>query len=136
MYDGHVAAATSTGGMTNKLCGRVGDTPIIGAGTYAVDAAGAISATGHGEEFMRYVAAHDAISRVTIGNLSLSDAVKHTVHSVLPKGSGGMIGVNKTGESVFEFNCSGMFRASCDSNGDVCVGIWDELRSLSISELM
>lgn len=134
MYNGHVAAATSTGGMTNKLCGRVGDTPIIGAGTYATDVAGAISATGHGEEFIRHVAAYNAISRVTIGNSSLSDAMKYTVHSVLPKGTGGMIGVDSTGEGTFEFNCSGMFRGSCDSDGKAYVGIWEELRPLSISD--
>ena len=114
MHNGHVAAATSTGGMTNKMCGRVGDSPIIGAGTYATDKAAAISCTGHGEEFMRHVAAHDVISRIDIGNMSLTEAMKHTIYKVLPTNSGGMIGVNIAGESSFQFNTEGMFRGSCD----------------------
>lgn len=127
MFQGHVAAATSTGGLTNKMAGRIGDTPIIGAGTYANDRTCAVSATGKGEEFMRYVAAYDVSARIEIGGMSLNDAVKDTVFKKLPTGSGGIIAVNSNGDYSMEFNSKGMFRGVCDSSGNCEVGIWEDL---------
>ncbi len=128
--NGHVAAATSTGGMTNKMRGRVGDTPIIGAGTYANDETCAVSATGKGEEFLRHVAAYDVSARMELAGASLADAVRGTVHSKLPKESGGVIAVDRFGHHTIEFNCAGMFRGlgSLDAEGVRVgrVGIWEE----------
>lgn len=124
---GNIAAATSTGGMTNKLSGRVGDTPIIGAGTYANNATVAVSATGTGEEFMRHVAAFNVASRVDVGSRPFLTAVKETVFDVLPKDSGGLIALNVAGEYALEYNCPGMFRGVVDSTGTLSVGIWDEM---------
>lgn len=126
MKNGHVAAATSTGGMTNKRPGRVGDTPIIGAGTYADDRTCAVSGTGHGEVFMKHVAAHDVSSSMKKLKMGLLDAVKSTVYDTLPADSGGIIAVDPAGNFAMEFNCSGMFRGMCGSDGQGCVGIWEE----------
>jgi L-asparaginase / beta-aspartyl-peptidase len=129
MLNGHVAAATSTGGLTNKMAGRVGDSPIIGAGTYANDETCAVSATGKGEEFIRHAAAYDVSARMEIGGKSLADAARETVHTKLPKGSGGLIAITAKGDYVMEFNSNGMFRGVCDSNGKCSVGIYrDELQ--------
>jgi beta-aspartyl-peptidase (threonine type) len=127
MMHGHVAAATSTGGLTNKMAGRVGDTSIIGAGTYANDETCAVSATGKGEEFMRHVAAYDVSARVEIGGMTLEEAVQDTVFKKLPSESGGIIAINRLGEYSMQFNSRGMFRAVCDSYGDCQVGIWEDL---------
>lgn len=110
---GHIVAGTSTGGMTYKLYGRVGDSPIIGAGTYADSKLGGISATGHGEFFIRYVVAHDIISRVHYLSESLADASRHVVHTTLVEagGDGGVIGIDPNGDVTMEFNTTGMFRA-------------------------
>lgn len=132
MFNGHVAAGTSTGGMTNKACGRVGDTPVIGAGTYANDKAAAISATGHGEEFIRHCASFDVISRMTLGGLSLHSAMKETVFNILPDKSGGLIGVDAHGNVSMQFNCGGMFRGTCHSGGEASIGIWDEDENIQI----
>jgi beta-aspartyl-peptidase (threonine type) len=109
------------------MAGRVGDTSIIGAGTYANDGTCAVSATGKGEEFMRHVAAYDVSARIEIGGMSLNDAVKDTVFKKLPTGSGGIIAVNSYGDYSMEFNSKGMFRGVCDSSGSCEVGIWEEL---------
>jgi beta-aspartyl-peptidase (threonine type) len=111
---GHLAAATSTGGMTGKRYQRIGDSPIIGAGTYADDRSCAVSATGHGEVFIRAVVAHDICSRMRFGGRSLSQAVQEVVLGELPalQGEGGVIGIDAAGEIVMEFNSEGMFRAS------------------------
>lgn len=126
-FHGHIAAATSTGGMTNKMSGRVGDTPIIGAGTYANDKSVAVSATGIGEEFMRHCAAHEVSARVLLGGRSTSEATKQTVFDTLPPDSGGLIVVDAQGNYSMEFNTPGMFRGICDSNGLCKVGIWEEM---------
>ena len=110
---GHLAAATSTGGMTNKMPGRVGDSPIPGAGCYANDWA-AVSGTGVGEAFMRTLAGRDVAALMEYGGLSLADAARKVVFERLPQahaqGSGGLIAVSKTGEVVLLFNTEGMYR--------------------------
>lgn len=117
--EGNLAAATSTGGMTNKRQGRVGDSPIIGAGTYAKNGVCAVSATGHGEYFIRAVAAHHIASAVEYRNLSLEAAVRELIHSRIPAlgGSGGVIACGARGEIIMDFNTEGMFRAARDSIG-------------------
>jgi L-asparaginase / beta-aspartyl-peptidase len=122
---GHVAAATSTGGMTGKRWGRVGDSPIIGAGTYANDAACAVSATGHGEYFIRAVVAHDICAQVEYLRCPLQTAVD----SVLGKmaalgGNGGVIAIDSRGEIVMEFTSEGMFRGMRTSAGRKAVAIY------------
>lgn len=109
--DGHVAAATSTGGMTAKAPGRVGDTPVIGAGTYA-DATCAVSGTGHGEIFARWTAAAEVSARMRHLGETLAEATEHVVmHDLAPNdGSGGLIAVDSEGRIAMPFNCEGMYR--------------------------
>ena len=110
--DGNLAAATSTGGMTNKRPGRVGDSPVIGAGTYADNRSAAISCTGTGEMFMRTVAAYDICARMVYAGQSLDDAAKTVVMQVLPAigGRGGLIAVDAQGNLSLPFNTEGMYR--------------------------
>jgi len=123
---GNIAAATSTGGMTNKRWGRVGDSPIIGAGTYADNRSCAVSATGHGEYFIRATAARDICSRVQYLGLSLSEAADAVVNGQLKEmgGEGGAIAIDPKGNISLTFNTSGMYRASVDTEGAVYVGIY------------
>ncbi|HEV7137509.1 MAG TPA: isoaspartyl peptidase/L-asparaginase [Steroidobacteraceae bacterium] len=116
---GDLAAATSTGGMTNKRQGRVGDSPIIGAGTYAKNGVCAVSATGHGEYFIRSVAAHHICAAVEYRGLSLKDAVHELLYQKLRElgGSGGVIALDRGGRVVTEFSTEGMFRGARDSSG-------------------
>jgi L-asparaginase / beta-aspartyl-peptidase len=116
---GNLAAATSTGGMTNKRSGRVGDSPIIGAGTYAKNGVCAVSATGHGEYFIRAVAAYHICNAVEYRGLTLEDAAREMLHAVLPSlgGQGGVIAVNASGQVVMDFSSEGMFRGARDSAG-------------------
>lgn len=111
---GRLAAATSTGGLTGKRYQRIGDSPIIGAGTYADDRACAVSATGHGEVFIRAAVAHDICARVRFGRRSLAAAVREVVLEELPAlgGEGGVIAIDPQGHIAMEFNSEGMFRAS------------------------
>jgi L-asparaginase / beta-aspartyl-peptidase len=111
---GHLAAATSTGGMTGKRYKRIGDSPIIGAGTYADDRSCAVSATGHGEVFIRAAVAHDICARMRFGGRTLLQAVREVVLQELPamQGEGGVISIDAAGEIAMEFNSEGMFRAS------------------------
>ncbi len=117
--NGNLAAATSTGGMTNKRSGRVGDSPIIGAGTYAKNGVCAVSATGHGEYFIRAVAAYHISSAVEYRGLSLEAAVHELVHGRVPAlgGNGGIIAVDAHGVVVMDFSTEGMFRGARDANG-------------------
>jgi L-asparaginase / beta-aspartyl-peptidase len=116
--DGNVAAATSTGGMTGKRWGRVGDSPIIGAGTYASNASCAVSATGHGEYFIRSVVAHDICAQVEYLKLPLVKAVDNVLAKMKALGgNGGVIAVDPRGEIVLEFNSGGMFRGQRTSAG-------------------
>jgi beta-aspartyl-peptidase (threonine type) len=123
---GHLAAATSTGGMTGKRWGRIGDSPIIGAGTYADDRSCAVSATGHGEAFIRVGVAHDIAARVRYAGRPLHEAVREVVHVELPAiaGEGGVIAVDRQGEISMQFNSEGMFRASLRSGGKPDVAIY------------
>lgn len=111
--NGNLAAGTSTGGMTGKRYGRIGDSPIIGAGTYADNKTCAVSCTGHGEYFIRYAVAHDVSARMIYGEESFQEAAATVIHKVLKPagGDGGLIGVDKDGNVVMEFNTNGMFRA-------------------------
>jgi beta-aspartyl-peptidase (threonine type) len=116
---GNLAAATSTGGMTNKRPGRVGDSPIIGAGTYAKNGVCAVSATGHGEYFIRAVAAHHVCAAVEHRGLPLEEAVRELLHEILRAlgGDGGVISIDHAGRIVMDFSTEGMFRGARDSNG-------------------
>ena len=115
---GNLAAATSTGGVANKHPGRVGDSPIIGAGTYARNGVCALSATGHGEYFMRLVAAHHTCAAVELRGLTLREAIRETLTRLRELGgSGGLIGVDAAGRLVMDFNTQGMLRAARDSAG-------------------
>jgi L-asparaginase / beta-aspartyl-peptidase len=116
--DGHVAVATSTGGLTAKRWGRVGDSPLIGAGTYADDRAAAVSATGSGEYFIRAVAAHQLAERVRIGGQSLQEALDAVLVDVEALGGrGGMIAVAPDGEAAWGFTTPGMYRGMADAIG-------------------
>lgn len=109
---GHLAAGTSTGGMTNKRWNRLGDSPVIGAGTYASDDACAVSCTGHGEFFIRYAVAHDVWALMSYKNLSLEEATDFVVRKKLVEkgGEGGLIAVDKAGNIALPFNSEGMYR--------------------------
>jgi L-asparaginase / beta-aspartyl-peptidase len=124
--DGNLAAATSTGGMTNKRQGRVGDSPIIGAGTYAKNGICAVSATGHGEYFIRAVAAYHICSAVEHRGLSLEAAAREMLHGILQGlgGDGGIIAVSGGGRIVMDFSTEGMFRGARDSAGRREVAIY------------
>ncbi|NYT45852.1 isoaspartyl peptidase/L-asparaginase [Alcaligenaceae bacterium] len=123
---GNLAAATSTGGMTNKRPGRVGDTPIIGAGCYANNRTCAVSATGTGEAFMRLVAAYDVSARMEYSGASLEDAARHVVAHSLPAvgGAGGLIAVDAQGNVALPFNTQGMYRGYVRVGHDPVVGIY------------
>jgi beta-aspartyl-peptidase (threonine type) len=133
--DGHgrLAAATSTGGMTGKRYQRIGDSPIIGAGTYADDRACAVSATGHGEVFIRAAVAHDICARVRFGARTLAQAVREVVLEELPtlRGEGGVVAIGPQGDIAMEFNSEGMFRASQRAGEKPAIGIYRESGSLS-----
>jgi len=116
--NGHVAAATSTGGLTGKRWGRIGDSPIIGAGTYADDGSAAVSATGSGEYFIRALAAYQVAERVKTGGESLQQALDGTLADVRSLGgTGGLIAVAPTGEMAWGFTTPEMYRARADSSG-------------------
>ena len=121
--DGRLAAATSTGGMTAKKWGRVGDTPILGAGNYA-DNYAAISCTGTGEEFIRHAVARSVTARMAYGGQTLEEASVAVVHDVLKEGDGGLIAVDRDGNIATPFNSSGMYRAMANSRGLFKVAIF------------
>jgi len=122
---GNLAAGTSTGGLTNKRWGRVGDTPIIGAGTYANNETCAVSATGTGEYFIRYVVAHSICEHLRAG-MSIDEAAGRLIHEVLPTagGDGGVIALDGKGNIAMPYNTPGMYRASIDTAGRVTVAIY------------
>lgn len=124
--NGNIAAATSTGGMTNKKYGRIGDSPLIGCGTYANNKTCAISCTGHGEPFIRAVAAYDVSCLMEYKGLNLQDAMDIVVNDKLVKleGEGGMIGVDAKGNAALLFNSAGMYRGIKNSNGYSEVAIY------------
>lgn len=122
---GDLAAATSTGGTSNKRWGRVGDSPIIGAGTYASNRSCAVSATGHGEFFIRHVVAYNICNRVELG-APIAEAANTVVNDVLVEagGEGGVIAIDREGSIAMPFNSEGMYRASVDINGEMTVSIY------------
>jgi beta-aspartyl-peptidase (threonine type) len=122
---GNLAAATSSGGLTNKRFGRLGDVPIIGAGTYANNRTAAISATGIGEQFIRHTVAHDISALIEYGGLTLEQAAERVIHQKLRTGDGGVIGVARDGSVALVFNSEGMYRGAADSTGRFEVKIWE-----------
>jgi L-asparaginase / beta-aspartyl-peptidase len=125
---GNLAAGTSTGGTTNKRWGRVGDSPIIGAGTYASNQSCAVSATGTGEYFIRNVVAHDICARMMYKGVSLQEAADEVVMDELVKqgGDGGVIAVDKDGNIAMPFNTEGMYRGHVGPDGKIVVQIYKE----------
>ena len=124
--NGNIAAATSTGGMTNKKYGRIGDSPVIGCGTYANNNTCAISCTGHGELFIRSVAAYDVSCLMEYKGMSLHDAMTEVVHHKLTNigGEGGMIGIDAKGNFAMIFNSAGMYRAAKNNEGTEIIDIY------------
>ena len=123
--DGNIAAATSTGGMTNKKFGRIGDTAIIGAGNYADNATCAVSCTGHGEYFMLGVTAYDVAARMKYKNLSLENAAREAIeHLTEIGGEGGFIAVDSSGNVALPFNSEGMYRGFITADGAAVVEIY------------
>ncbi len=123
---GHLAAATSTGGMTGKRSGRVGDTPVIGAGTYADDVC-AVSCTGTGEVFIRYTAAAEIAARIRYKGEAIGQAAGDVVAELAGHGGdGGLIALGRAGEPVLPFNSSGMYRGYVDAEGRLCTAIHRE----------
>ncbi len=122
---GNVAAGTSTGGISDKKFGRVGDSPIIGAGTYASNESCAVSATGQGEFFIRSVAAHSVASRVRFGKASLEEAAQTTINEIEElDGVGGVIALDRDGHIAMPFSTGGMFRAYVNSDGESAIRIF------------
>ena len=124
-FRGNLAAATSTGGMSNKKFGRVGDTPIIGAGTYADNRTCAVSCTGHGEFFMKTLAAYDVAARIKYKNLSLAAAAREVIEDLFAVGGeGGLIAVDRFGNIALPFNSDGMYRGFVTFDGALNVEIY------------
>ncbi len=126
--NGNLAAGTSTGGMTNKRWGRIGDSPIIGAGTYANNNTCAVSSTGWGEYFIRGMVAYDISALMEYKGLSLIDAAKEVIQNKLTAlgGTGGIVAVDKNGNVVMEFNTAGMYRATMNDKGDLVIEIYKD----------
>lgn len=123
--EGNLAAGTSTGGMTNKRYGRVGDSPIIGAGTYANNATVGVSSTGWGEFYIRSVAAHRLSALVELKELSVTEAAQQVIAEIGELGGdGGIISLDKSGKVAMEFNTSGMYRGTVDEQGNISVYIY------------
>ena len=123
--NGNLAAATSTGGTTNKRAGRVGDSPIIGGGTYANNATCAVSATGDGEYFIRATVAHDVSALMEYRGMKLQDAAKTVLEKVAKLGgTGGLVAIDREGSSALPFNTSGMYRGYVDFDGKFVVEIY------------
>ncbi|MFC1481464.1 isoaspartyl peptidase/L-asparaginase family protein [Candidatus Neomarinimicrobiota bacterium] len=125
---GNIAAATSTGGMTNKRFGRIGDTPIAGAGTYADNNTCGVSGTGHGEYFIRAAIAFDISARMQHGGQSLAQAANDVIHGTLTDmgGTGGVVALDKDGNIAMPFNTSGMYRGYVDQDGNITIAIYKD----------
>jgi len=126
--DGNIVAGTSTGGMTNKRWNRIGDAPIIGAGTYANNATCGVSSTGWGEYFIRAMVAYDISARMEYKGETLAEAAKEVIQNKVPNlgGDGGIVALDKDGNITMEFNTAGMYRASIDAEGNLTLGIYKE----------
>ncbi|MGY8887272.1 MAG: isoaspartyl peptidase/L-asparaginase family protein, partial [Flavobacteriales bacterium] len=125
---GNLAAGTSTGGMTNKRWNRIGDAPIIGAGTYANNATCAVSSTGWGEFFIRGMVAHDISAMMEYKGVSLQEAASEVIQKKIPAlgGDGGVVSIDKDGNVAMEFNTAGMYRAHMNSKGELIVRIYKD----------
>jgi L-asparaginase / beta-aspartyl-peptidase len=124
---GNLAAGTSTGGMTNKRYGRVGDSPIIGAGTYAENGACGVSCTGHGEVFIRHAVAHDVVATMKYGkDVSVGEAARKVIRNLPTEegGVGGLIALDNQGNAAMEFDGDGMFRGTITEDGEIEVAIY------------
>lgn len=126
--DGNITAGTSTGGMTNKRWNRIGDTPIIGAGTYANNVTCGVSSTGWGEYFIRAMVAHDVSALMEYKGMTLQQATNEVIQNKLTKlgGTGGIVALDKNGNMQFEFNTAGMYRASMNDKGELTVKIYKD----------
>ena len=126
--NGNLAAGTSTGGMTNKKWNRIGDSPIIGAGTYANNATCAVSSTGWGEYFIRGMVAHDISAMMEYKGVSLKEATDQVIQKKLTElgGTGGIIAIDYRGNVSMEFNTPGMYRAAMNAEGELTIGIYKE----------
>lgn len=126
--EGNLAAGTSTGGMTDKRWNRIGDAPIIGAGTYANNATCAVSSTGWGEYFIRAMVAHDISALMEYKGLSLQEAAELVIQEKVPNlgGDGGIVAIDNKGNIAMEFNTAGMYRAHMNAEGELTVGIYKE----------
>ncbi len=123
---GNLAAGTSTGGLTGKLPGRIGDSPLVGDGTYANNQTCAVSGTGIGEEYMRNAVGFNINALMAYKGMSLKDAVHHIIHDVLKPGDGGVIAVDRKGDYAMDFNTTGMFRGVANSDGLFEIRIWKD----------
>jgi len=124
---GNISAGTSTGGTTNKIWGRIGDVPIIGAGNYANNECCGISATGWGEHFIRNVVAYDIAAQIIYKNENIKEASKKSLDKVKATGGdGGVIGLDKNGNIAMEFNTAGMYRAHIDNEGNITIKIYKD----------
>lgn len=121
---GNLAAGTTTGGMTNKMPGRIGDSPLIGDGTYADNKTCAVSCTGWGEKYIKHAVAFNMSVLMAYKNYSLNQAAHEIIYKVLQPNDGGLIAVDKNGNYIMEFNTTGMFRGVADSKGTFLVKIW------------
>lgn len=126
--NGNLAAGTSTGGMTNKRWNRIGDAPIIGAGTYANNATCAVSSTGWGEYFIRAMVAHDISAMMQYKGVTLKEAAREVIQEKVPAlgGDGGIVAIDKDGNVTMEFNTAGMYRAHMNAEGKLVVGIYGD----------
>ncbi|MDX1761635.1 MAG: isoaspartyl peptidase/L-asparaginase [Christiangramia sp.] len=126
--NGNLAAGTSTGGMTNKKYNRIGDAPIIGAGTYANNKTCAVSSTGWGEFFIRGVVAYDISAMMEYKGVSLAEAAREVIQNKVPYmgGNGGIIAIDHKGNVAMEFNTSGMYRAAMNKNSELTIGLYEE----------
>lgn len=126
--NGNIIAGTSTGGMTNKRWGRIGDSPIIGAGTYANNATCGVSSTGWGEYFIRAMVAYDISALMEYKGFTLAEATQEVIQNKLTKmgGTGGVVALDKNGNMVAEFNTEGMYRATMNDKGELSIGIYKE----------
>ncbi|KAA3619091.1 MAG: isoaspartyl peptidase/L-asparaginase [Flavobacterium sp.] len=126
--NGNLAAGTSTGGMTNKRWNRIGDAPIIGAGTYANNATCAVSSTGWGEYFIRAMVAHDISAMMEYKGISLQEAASEVIQKKVPElgGDGGIVAIDKDGNVAMEFNTAGMYRAHMNAEGELTIAIYKE----------
>jgi beta-aspartyl-peptidase (threonine type) len=125
---GNLAAGTSTGGMTNKRWNRIGDAPIIGAGTYANNKTCAVSSTGWGEYFIRSVVAYDISALMEYKGMTLQEAASEVIQKKVPAlgGDGGIVAIDKDGNLAMEFNTAGMYRATMNSEGELIIKIYKE----------